>query len=156
MTIATGEQALAADVLAIAATREIFIPCTYGSNGITSIGDEFNGADCTNGNFGNVNFYVPHDWASITEAVAVLIPKDTEAAADIDIFSDYAADGEAYNTHQESDAASTYNITTSQIFELDISGILSAIAADDYVGIRVLASDADSEFYLIGVRFKYA
>ena len=139
----------------VQATREFFVPVTYASNvGITLRG-YFAVADCANGDYGLVNFYVPHDFTTITEAVAVLIPKDTNATANIDINSIYAANGEAYNTHSEAEAAATYAITTNQIYDLDISGILSALAAGDYVGIRVLSGAADSEFYLVGIRFKY-
>jgi len=101
-----------------------------------------------------MSFFAPHNFASIVKAALVFIPGSTNGSADIDISSDYAAAGEAYTTHSESDSASTYSYTANQIFELDISGILSALSADDYIGLTTVFQDAEN-YGAIGIRFQY-
>lgn len=123
------------------------------------------GVAATDGDFGvvrlaNLNeyyrkdFVVPSDFNVLTEAVFVVIPKVTQAVADWDIASDYAAIGEAYNTHSEADAATTYNVTLNQLFEVDISGILSSIVAGDNVGISITLANAAHDVDILGIRLK--
>ena len=139
-----------------AATKEFFALVTYG----TEIGrwDKFPVAICNgDGEHAFVGFFIPADFSSITDVVGVLQPRQTHANAGIDIFSAYGADGQAYNAHSENDTASTYNITTNQIYELDLSGILSSLAAGDYVGVQfILTGGSAGDFNLMGIRFKYS
>ena len=89
----------------------------------------------------------------------MVISRQDDATANYDIASDYGTNGQAYNAHSEADTAATYNVTTDQLFEVDISGILSALAADDYVGIEIKSAQGDGYgdgFLAIGVRFKYS
>lgn len=102
------------------------------------------------------SFKCPHDYASITNAEFIVITDTGGATEDYDITSDYGAVGEAYNTHSESNTTSTYNITTNQLFAVDISGILSSLAANDYVGVAVKNNEATGILYVLGVRFRYA
>lgn len=138
------------------ATKEFFAPSLYSTVGFVPNYGLFPGAIITNGQQGYVHFHIPHDFSSIIEAVAVIISADTNANADIDIDSIYGAVGEKYNEHSEADAASVYNIAVTKFFDLDISGILTALAAGDYVAIRLWSKDVNSEFTLLGVRFKYS
>lgn len=105
-------------------------------------------------NSGYIDFHAPHDFTSIVEAVVVGISENNVALANLDLYSQYGAVTEAYNTHAEQDLASTYPLTANDIFELDISGILTALAAGDYVGIRIKNS-AFWNIYVIGIRFRY-
>ena len=102
-----------------------------------------------------MSFHVPHDFHQIREAYIVVIPRVTQAAADWWIFSDYAAIGEAYQTHTEQDVGSTFNVTNEQIYGVDISGILTSLAANDYVGVYFLLADAAHDVDVLGVMFKY-
>jgi len=103
-----------------------------------------------------MDFFVPADFSSITAAVVAIIPATTSGTANIDIASDYAASGQASGTHSESDTASTYNVVSGQIFEIDISGILTSLAAGDYVGIRVTDNTGGgNNARTLGLRFKY-
>lgn len=104
---------------------------------------------------GAIAFRVPYDFTSITSAEAIIIPDQTNATTNIDINSDYGAIGEAYNNHSESDTASTYNLTQNQIYALDVSGILTGIAAGDYVGIRITAGAGGDTHNFIGFRLRY-
>ena len=142
------------------ATREFFIPVTQGkSAGIDAqlfyIGD-FPAAVLTALNdFAHIAFKVPHDFTAITNAEIIVSPAVTDGAANWDIDSDYGAVGEQYNAHSEADAASTYNVVAGQLFAVDVSGILSALAASDYVGLKLLLADAGDDVNVLGIRFKY-
>ena len=102
-------------------------------------------------------FKVPHDFSAIVNAELLVFPGSTTGTANHDIFSLYCAVGEAYNTHSESDTATTYNWVSSQLFAIDVSGILSSLSADDYVSIKSLYPSGGNYTYLVlGVRFKYS
>jgi len=146
------------------ATREFFVPVTYGTQGavwkLEALGD-FPGTstDAIN-DVAHVAFKVPHDFTAITNAEFIVIPLFTQGTANWDIDSDYGAVGQAYNTHSESDVATTYNVTANQLFAVDLddatNGILDDLAADDYVGIKITLKDAGHDFHALGVRFKYS
>lgn len=136
----------------VSPTKEFFVPITTGGD---SLGD-FLALGINNGPEHIVNFFVPADFSSITNAVLVCVIDGNDATANIDITSDYAASGEAYNTNSESDTSSTYDMTANQIYELDCSGILSSLAAGDYVGIQAdYTPDNGEDVFAIGFRFKY-
>lgn len=138
-------------------TKEFFIPATHGT-AKTAIGD-FPAYLCDAYiEYALVVFKVPNDFDSITSAEFIVIPKETEAAAHWDVLSDYGAVGQAYNIHNEQDIATDYNVTANQLFAVDISGILSALVANDYVGIRIQCRDGVdiTDMYPLGVRFRYS
>ena len=99
-------------------------------------------------------FFVPTDFTSITDAVIVLRPIGSAGAAGYDINSDFGAVGESTTANSGSDTTTTYNVTAGIIFELDISGILTGLAAGDYVGIK-FTGDGASDPRIMGIRFKY-
>ena len=138
-------------------TKEFWVPSFYDSGGAGDgrKGDFVGPAQIGNGGSTYIDFKVPHDYTAITNAELIVIPDDTQGTANWDIDSDYGAIGEAYNTHSETDAATTYNVTDDQLYAVDVSGILSALAADDYVGLKITVSTVDHELMLIGFRLKY-
>jgi len=105
--------------------------------------------------YADMSFCVPHDFHNIIKAAIVVIPRATQAAANWDIYSNYAAAGEDFQTHLQNDVVSTYNVTDDQIFEVDISGILTSLAAGDYVGVDLMLMDAAHDVDVLGVMFKY-
>lgn len=139
-------------------TKEFFVPVSIQGPGfaLTDKG-EFPVADLAALNDeAFMSFKVPSDFTTLTTAEIIVIPQVTDGAANWDINSDYGADGEAYNLHSETDAASTYNVVINQLFAVDISGILSALAADDYVGITLKLADALDDVFVVGLWIKYA
>lgn len=139
---------------AVGATKEFFVPVTY-ATAMTAFGD-YPVANCdSSGKHAYIAFKVPHDFTSIITAKIIIIPIDTNPAVRYDISSNYGAEGEAYNTHSESQTAPTYNVTANRFFAIDISGILSSLAADDYVGVDFFRSLVTGNAYVLGVRFKY-
>lgn len=145
------------DVPAGAATKEFFVPCTNGTNGLDPVLSTHPGAKLIALNDrGLVEFEIPDDFNSIIEAVIAVLPTSTQAAANWDITSNYGTVGEFHNAQSEADAATTYNVVNSRFFEVNISGILSAIASGDYVGVRLEQGDNAHTVVVLGVRFKYS
>ncbi|KKM93162.1 hypothetical protein LCGC14_1211260 [marine sediment metagenome] len=136
------------------ATKEFFVPVNRA--------DDMNQTSALPGGYINaagesawVAFHIPHDFNSITEAVVLINPIAT-ATHRFDIISDYAAVGEAYETHSGSDLNHDFSMTALQFYEIDVSGILSSLSADDYGGI-MLSGDATNtpNALVIGFRLKY-
>ena len=142
-------------------TKEFFVPVTAWQSSATAklmgIKGDFPAAPLrTSTDEAFIAFFVPADFTTIVNAVIIVSPASTQAAADWDITSDYAAAGEAFNANSESDTASTYNVTNNILFEVDISGILSALAASDYVGVQIDSGNNAHDLDVIGIRFKYS
>ena len=145
------------------ATREFFVPVTYGTQvgawKLDATGDFPSVPTANAGDVAHVAFKVPHDFTAITNAEFIVIPLATQLTANWDIESDYGAIGQAYNVHSETDNATTYNVTNNELFAVDLddagTGILDNLAADDYVGIKIHLGDNAHDFAALGVRFKY-
>ena len=104
-----------------------------------------------------LGFYVPADFASIDEAVVIRKALAT-ATHGIAYYSSYSAVGEIDTTHQEATAIIDTDETDNFIYEQDISGILTAIAPGDYVGIWCYSQNPNPNVpndLIIGLRFKY-
>ena len=102
-----------------------------------------------------ISTIVPHDFVALTEAILLVIPRVTLAAAQYSIYSNYGSPGQAYDIHTENDTISTYNVTINVLFEIDIRGILTNIVAGDAIGIDLFQRDALSEVNAVLVRFRY-
>ena len=139
------------------ATKEFFVPVTHASGGATEC--PFGDFPCALLNATNdsahIAFKVPHDFTSIIKAEILVNPRKTEGAAEWGILSDYGAEGEAATNHSESDILTTYNVTLNILFAVDISTILSALAAHDLVGIMITQLDAGGthDLDVLGIRF---
>lgn len=103
----------------------------------------------------NFSFCVPADFGVLVDLVLVAIPDGTDAAADIDLNSDYGAPGEAFDNHSESDAASTFPLTVDELLELDISSVFSALGANDYCGIEVDHQGLGFSVDYVGIVLRY-
>lgn len=143
--------------LGAALTKEFFVPATIGSAGTTITAEGYFPGVYLNaaGEAAYASFHIPHDFSSIVEAVFICIPKVT-TVANWDIYANYAANGELDTAHTESDTATTYNVTDETLYEVDLSGILTAIAAGDYVGVALAMGGEGPNVHIIGVRFKYS
>lgn len=139
-------------------TKEFWVPATLGTHTtpMTVAGDFPVAYSSVTGTSGHVSFLVPLDFLSIVSAILVVVAGQTASGQDVDINSDYGAIGQAYSAHSESDTASTYDWTNLQLEEIDVSGILTALAAGDYCGIKMTSNvAANAGPKLVGLRFKY-
>jgi len=102
-----------------------------------------------------MSFYVPAEASSLDKVYVVLIPGDTNGAWPIDLDSDYAADGEAYNTHSETDNASTYALTNNEMTFLDVTAkVFNALAPGDMGGLT-FDNDDGADIDVLGILVKY-
>jgi len=132
------------------ATKEVFFPTsqgdgTKGDHQVKSVG--------TSGDI-NIEFKIPHDYTATTSIVVVAIPETTGSGKNVDLTSDYAAKGETFNIHSESDVGITYTFTNDQMDEFDISSVFSSIAAGDYCGL-LWDQNATGTVKIVGIRLRY-
>lgn len=100
-------------------------------------------------------FTMPSDFNTIVSASLIVVPRATVAVADWDIYSNYASVGEAYDTHEQSDEGTTYDVTSNETFAVNIAPILSNVVAGDIVGISLKLANALHDVYIVGVRLEY-
>ncbi len=138
--------------------KEIFVPCVYGNlaGGGTVYGDFLTGQLNDAAHFAVMTFKVPRDFTAITNAEIIVIPRATQGAADWDIATDYGAVGQLYNAHSEADAARTYNVVNNTLFAVSIATELSALVANDYVGVRITQGTAGHNVNVVGIRLRYS
>jgi len=105
-------------------------------------------------------FKIPDDFNSLTSIY--LIGQVSVGAAgsgkNIDLSSDYGAAGEALNQHSETDTTTTYDFTgysgqNNSI--IDLSVVLSSLAAGDYVGIFVDHNAIGGGIDYLGIKLLY-
>lgn len=136
------------------ADKEAFYPATHSDSGWYGYGD-YATAKSINGDAAYISGRVPWKFKSILSAEVLFFPELTESEADIDVWTDYCAEGEASSTHGSVDDSSTYNLTSDKLFALDVSGLLTNLAAGDNFGIRIINNEIDNIFVL-GFRLKYS
>ncbi len=102
-----------------------------------------------------MNLQIPPEFSSIVEAVIIVFPASTQAAAAYSISSEYCLPGEAYNAASESDLTSTYNVVNTVKYEVDISSILTGIAAGDSLGVKLLLRTAAHMVNVVGTRIRW-
>lgn len=143
----------------------IWTPITYGYAGainVSGAGHYMPGSFQNGTDYGYCSFYVPSEFASLVSAKMVVQCMDTEATNNNwDVWSQYCkpADGEAFDTHAESDLALAWNgtaVTDNNMYEADISGVFSALAAGDVVAVRFGPSSSSDDVLGIGVAIEYS
>lgn len=129
---------------------------TFGDGGIALTGD-VPLAPITNGQDAAVGFQCPPDLQQLVRATLKILPNATQANADWDIFSDYGTVGEAPNAHSEADAATTYNVTNNQWYDIELValGFFASMTIGDRGGIRIRVSTAGHNLSLFSLVFEY-
>ena len=146
----------AANKTYVDAAKQFWVPVTFGSPTDLSNYGNYPVCHLTLTNYSAyMSFCVPDDFHSITEAKVVVIPRNTHASANWNIYSHYGAAGESYMQHNQGDTTTTYSVSNGVVFEVDISGILTSLAAGDYVGIRFFKGDDWAYVDVLGIMFKY-
>ena len=99
---------------------------------------------------------MPHDFNSIINAVVIAVPADSAGPQDVDISSDYAADGEDATAAGEGPVTLTPTYVANQMTEFDVSAVLTGIAAGDYVGVDFnRMGNGFGNMDIIGFRMRY-
>ena len=136
-------------------TKKLFVPVTYGTNGISLDGTYAVAALTALGDKAAITFIAPSDFTAIVTATVLVIPQMSNAAANWDIYANYAATGQAQDTHAQFDTTTTYNVTDNQLYEVNISSILTSLAAGDRVGFYLNLGDATHDVNVVGAIFEY-
>lgn len=140
----------------IQATQEFFIPVTYATELTESVYAHPGGIINAVADKAFIEFYVPHDFSSIIEAV-VARHSNATATHRLNYVSKYAALTEVANLHLETLADQDTAETVGVVYEQDISGILASLATGDHVSIKVLGDNTNTpNDCILGVRFKYS
>ena len=133
-------------------TKEFFVPVTTTVTGRDCYAvATFDGVT----GFCYMTFRVPGDFSSITNATIVTIPHNTRSN-DWDIYSNYAQTGENRTTHAQQNTSTTYSTTANVVYEINIAGILTSLAANDIVGIKFYCAEQLDDVSILGIRFKYS
>lgn len=90
-----------------------------------------------------ITFAVPSHFNAIVKAVLMVMSGGTGNMY-AQFQSYFAANGQAYNTHSDSLAYTTYAISAGIIKEIDITDLFTGLAADDYVGVNFARNAANA------------
>lgn len=105
------------------------------------------------------NFRVPADFTTLVSVELIGWAQGAGAVGagkDIDLSSEYGAPGQLKNQHAEVDTTSTYTIpAVDTIFGLDLSTVLTQLAADDFAGIQVTHNAIGGAVAYLGIRLRY-
>lgn len=144
-----------------AATMEVFYP-------VSCAGEELGGAgswlalgyslgvdiDADN-EMGATECYVPWDYTSLHSIVVVFVARVTLTPMTMRVDLNYGAVGEVHNIHTNGANMNT-NTTANLVTELDISALVGALAAGDYLGVAVRRDPTqNTDILLLGVRLRY-
>jgi len=100
----------------------------------------------------STNFFIPNDFTSLTEAIIMAVPDATETIQ-WDTVVDFASAGEASNANSDSETNVQLAVTNTIIAEMDISGSLTGIAADDYVGIQITSDTTQIKAACLRIKY---
>ena len=139
---------------AVPPTREFYWPTTGGTNVVQSQGF-VPVINCANGQRARISFLVPYDFTAIVEAVILVIPGATQAAADWDLQANFGSAGQPYTVHTTGEGAVTFNVVAGQLFEVQVANMLALIVAGDRGGVDLLVSTAGHDCSVMGLKLRY-
>jgi hypothetical protein len=125
-----------------------------GGNAVSEVGDYAGVSVGANASV-NITLQFPPDFSSLTTLLVFGIPTNTFVDEDIDLTSSYAAAGELYNNHQESDTTSLYSGTADTIMTIDISGLFTSAAGGDIAGIQIDHNAIGTSINYLGLAMGY-
>lgn len=152
----TGTDNFVIDTLSTLAIKEVFLQATT-YDGV--VGD-YAVKNVTMNGSANFTFSIPADFVTLVSIKLIGIPSLGAAGAgkDIDLASDYGTIGEDSNFHSETDTTTVYDLSGTQdkLTEvLDLSVVLSVLAAGDYMGILVTHNGVGGDIDYLGIKLTY-
>lgn len=105
-----------------------------------------------------LTWFVPHDFSSLTSVELICIPGAAAIGAgkSITLDSDYAAIGESFATHSESNPAFTTDfLTPDLIYGVDVSSVYNSLAAGDFCGLQITLNAIGDALDVLGVLLRY-
>ncbi len=104
-------------------------------------------------------FAIPKDFDILVSIHLVGICSSSVAGAgkSVDLYSNYAAIGEAYNTHEESDTTTVHDFTgmTDKFIEIELTDLFSSVSACDICGVQVDHQSIGGSIYYTNLSLEY-
>lgn len=104
-------------------------------------------------------FEVPSDFKQLISVGVVGIPSAAAAgpARDIDLTSNYAQPGEAYNNHVQTDLATVYDLTgtANTIYAIPATAVFTALSPGDHAGLLVKHNAIGGSIEYVGIDLTY-
>ncbi len=118
-------------------TQLLIPPDTYNF----TLGD-WQAREFTGNGTASFRFRAPADFAALSALKALVIPNGTGTITGLSLNSDYGAEGEAYNQHSGAASGVSLGVTSGilKVWDLSGLGLLSSLAAGDYVGLKITTS----------------
>ena len=148
-------------------THSVFTPPSQTVGGTTAVDQVVGGGRHAATSLGNassdgnthINFVIPTEFSAVTKLVVVCMAVETGNLR-WGAYGAYGADGEAHTANNTSIADATLAVTAGQIFDLDISGGFSGLAAGDRCAINLHRAgshgdDTITTFYVLGLLLEY-
>jgi len=107
----------------------------------------------SNGQEAGMCLHVPSDFSSL-RSLKVFGIAEMNGSVDIDVYVKYAATGEHYATHQQQDTSTEPSVSDHHLFEMNLNGLVSALAANDSIGIRLVYHETQ-DVYILGAQLEY-
>jgi hypothetical protein len=101
------------------------------------------------------DFSIPQDFSALVSIELLGFPNANFVNQNIDLYSDYAAEGQLYSTHSETDTTSVYSMTQNTLYALDLSSVLTQLAAGDVGGVFVDHLAIGTTVNYLGIRLRY-
>ena len=104
---------------------------------------------------------IPSDFVTLSKAVAVTFNGANGNVVRYTISTSFGANGQGIATHTDTGATVDLDTTQDTLHELNFTDALDGIAANDYVGVKVLregshANDtATGDFFICGIKIEY-
>lgn len=104
---------------------------------------------------GRFMFATPADFGSLVSIDAIMMPVATNAAANIDLTSEYGALGASAIGITQTDNASTYALVANQLKAISLATVFGSLAANQQCGVLISHTTigGSSEYY--GIRLRY-
>ena len=99
-------------------------------------------------------FKIPDNFSSISQVHVFGWAEFGRTAEDHTVKSSYGLVGEAFNNTTETATVSVTH-TTDRIIEIDVSGVLASITAQDYVALTVISTGSGNTSVISGLYFEY-
>ena len=126
----------------------------FGSNASTARGDH-NTVSVRSNDSARFEAHIPDDFVALVSFQAIMIPGSTNATANIDLASDYAALGEAFNVNSETDTTSTYSLTINLMTGISLATVATNISAGDFFGVTITHNAIGGTANYLGTLLRY-
>ena len=118
----------------------------------TAVGDLAVRGTASGGAVSRTTLKIPDMAHNIRDCTLIANAAGTDAGWDLDLATDYGTVSEPYNQHSEADTTTTYNVTASQHFLINLLGVATSLGAGDILGVAVTNNHGSQNMRLVGTK----